>query len=145
MCGIAGILNFDNLNVRLEELSDMTGRMVERGPDDDGFYISGTLGLGFRRLSIIDVEGGHQPLTNEDESLHLIFNGEIYNHLELRKQLEARGHTFRTKSDAEVLLHLYEEKGVKALDDLNGMFAFALFDERLSQLFLARDRLGIKP
>lgn len=145
MCGIAGILNFSKDKVRQEQLSEMTERMVARGPDDDGFYLSGSLGLGFRRLSIIDVEGGHQPLTNEDENLHLIFNGEIYNHIELRKQLIARGHIFRTKSDAEVLLHLYEEKGVKALEDLNGMFAFALFDERRNELFLARDRLGIKP
>ena len=147
MCGIAGIFNFNNEQVRLEQLLDMTNRMVERGPDDDGFYISESesLGLGFRRLSIIDVEGGHQPLTNEDESLYLIFNGEIYNHVELRADLVSRGHVFKTKSDAEVLIHLYEEKGVKALDDLNGMFAFALYDSKLDKLFLARDRLGIKP
>jgi asparagine synthase (glutamine-hydrolysing) len=145
MCGIAGIFNFTNDNVSQEQLSEMTEKMVSRGPDDDGFHLSGSIGLGFRRLSIIDVRGGHQPLTNENEDIHLIFNGEIYNFIELRKQLIDRGHIFRTKSDAEVLLHLYEEKGVKALDDLNGMFAFALFDEKRNELFLARDRLGIKP
>jgi len=145
MCGIAGILNFKRDPVRLEQLQAMTDRMVERGPDDDGFYLSGAVGLGFRRLSIIDLAGGHQPLSNEDGSLQLVFNGEIYNHVELRAQLISRGHIFRTKSDAEVLLHLYEEKGVKALDDLNGMFAFALFDSQREALWIARDRLGIKP
>ena len=108
MCGIAGILNFTNDNVSQEQLYEMTEKMVARGPDDDGFYLSGSIGLGFRRLSIIDVKGGHQPLTNENEDLHLIFNGEIYNFIELRKQLIDRGHIFRTKSYAEVLLHLYE-------------------------------------
>lgn len=145
MCGIAGIFNFNGQSVRQEQLSAMTDRMVERGPDDAGFYMSGSVGLGFRRLSIIDVAGGHQPLSNEDGTLQLVFNGEIYNHIELRGKLIARGHTFRTKSDAEVLLHLYEEKGEKALDDLNGMFAFALFDHQKNAIWIARDRLGIKP
>ncbi len=145
MCGIAGIFNFDKQSVRREQLSAMTNRMIERGPDDDGFYTSGAVGLGFRRLSIIDLEGGHQPLTNEDETLQLVFNGEVYNHIELRDQLISRGHRFRTKSDAEVLLHLYEENGIDVLSDLNGMFSFALFDKKRNALFMARDRLGIKP
>lgn len=145
MCGIAGILNFDGKVVRPEQLSAMTNRMIERGPDDEGFYRSGSVGLGFRRLSIIDLATGHQPLQNEDEALQLVFNGEIYNHIELRDQLVRRGHIFRTQSDAEVLLHLYEEKGIAALDDLNGMFAFALYDKRKNALLIARDRLGIKP
>ena len=145
MCGIAGILNFDGKVVRPEQLSAMTNRMIERGPDDEGFYRSGSVGLGFRRLSIIDLATGHQPLQNEDEALQLVFNGEIYNHIELRDQLVRRGHIFRTQSDSEVLLHLYEEKGIAALDDLNGMFAFALYDKRKNALLIARDRLGIKP
>ena len=145
MCGIAGIFNFDKQPVRVEQLSAMTNNMIERGPDDDGFYTSGSVGLGFRRLSIIDLEGGHQPLTNEDKTLFLVFNGEIYNHIELHDQLISRGHIFRTKSDAEVLLHLYEEKGIDALEDLNGMFSFALYDKKRDELFMARDRLGIKP
>lgn len=145
MCGIAGIFNYDGQPVRLEQLSAMTDRMIERGPDDDGFYVSGTVGFGFRRLSIIDVSGGHQPLANEDYSLQLVFNGEIFNHIEIRGQLIARGHVFRTKSDAEVLLHLYEEKGVRALEDLNGMFAFALFDKQRNAIWIGRDRFGIKP
>lgn len=145
MCGVAGIFNFNNEPVRQGQISAMTNRMVERGPDDDGSYIDGPIGLGFRRLSIIDLEGGHQPLTNEDETLYLVFNGEIYNHIEIRNELLAHGHVFRTKSDAEVILHLYEEKGIRALNDLNGMFAFALWDGKKSNLWIARDRLGIKP
>ena len=145
MCGIAGIFNFDDRPVRVEQLEVMTNHMIERGPDDDGFYTSGSVGLGFRRLSIIDLEGGHQPLTNEDKTLYLVFNGEIYNYIELRDQLISRGHVFRTKSDAEVLLHLYEERGIDALKDLNGMFSFALYDKKCDELFMARDRLGIKP
>ncbi len=145
MCGIAGIFNFDGLSVRQEQLSAMTDRMVERGPDDDGFYVSGYFGMGFRRLSIIDVEGGHQPLSNEDETLQLVLNGEIYNYIELRNQLVARGHVFRTNSDAEVVLHLYEEKGVDLLAELNGMFAFALFDKKRNATWIVRDRLGVKP
>jgi asparagine synthase (glutamine-hydrolysing) len=104
--------------------------MVQRGPDDDGFFEAGSTALGFRRLSIVDVAGGHQPLLNENGDLHLVLNGEIYNHVELRQQLIARGHVFRTASDAEVVLHLYEDRGVEALTELNGMFAFALHDAR---------------
>jgi len=145
MCGIAGIINFDKQPVRLEQLTAMTDRMIHRGPDDEGFYVSDSIGLGFRRLSIIDVAGGRQPLSNEDGCLQLVFNGEIYNYIELRRQLIYRGHVFRTQSDAEVLLHQYEEQGVHALSELNGMFAFALWDSRKHALWLGRDRLGIKP
>ena len=145
MCGIAGIVAFDGRRIATSELKAMTDRMVQRGPDDDGFFTLESVGLGMRRLSIIDVEGGHQPLTNEAGDLHLVFNGEIYNHLELRQQLVARGHVFRTASDGEVVLHLYEEQGTDALAELNGMFAFALYDSRRQALWIARDRIGIKP
>jgi asparagine synthase (glutamine-hydrolysing) len=145
MCGIAGIMALDGRAVSADSLRAMTQCMVQRGPDDDGFVTRGAIGLGFRRLSIIDVAGGHQPLTNEAGDLQLVLNGEIYNHVELRGQLEARGHRFHTHSDAEVVLHLYEEQGTEALAALNGMFAFALMDERRGSLWIARDRLGIKP
>ena len=119
--------------------------MVHRGPDDEGHYLDGTLGLGNRRLSIIDLPGGHQPLTNEDGSLWITFNGEIYNYRELRPTLLARGHQFRTSSDTETILHLYEEHDLDFLDHLRGMFAFAIWDSRQQRLLLARDRLGVKP
>ncbi len=118
--------------------------MAHRGPDDEGFYLDGELGLGNRRLSIIDLPGGHQPLSNEDGNLWISFNGEIYNHRELRKQLEGR-HQLRTASDTEVILHLYEEYGTGLLKHLRGMFAFALWDKRQRRLMLARDRIGVKP
>ncbi len=123
----------------------MAAAMVHRGPDDDGFYFDAEAALGFRRLAVIDVAGGHQPLTNEDETLRLVFNGEIYNHLELRDALEARGHRFRTHSDGEVILHLYEEHGADFVNDLNGIFAFALWDSRRQRLLAARDHHGVKP
>lgn len=145
MCGIAGIVAWDGRQISIPELKVMTDRMVQRGPDDDGFFTAGSMGLGIRRLSIIDVEGGHQPLSNEAGDLHLVLNGEIYNYRELRQQLVCRGHVFRTASDAEVVLHLYEEQGIDALAELNGMFAFALHDSRRQALWIARDRLGIKP
>lgn len=145
MCGIAGMVAWDGRRIAVAELKAMTDRMQQRGPDDDGFFVADGVGLGMRRLSIIDVAGGHQPLSNETGDLQLVLNGEIYNHVELRQQLIARGHSFRTASDAEVVLHLYEEKGVGALADLNGMFAFALYDSRRGAVWIARDRLGIKP
>ena len=141
MCGICGMVGRPDRGA----LERMAAAMVHRGPDDDGFYLDDQVGLGFRRLSIIDVAHGHQPLTNEDETLRLVFNGEIYNHLELRHDLEARGHRFRTHSDGEVLLHLYEEKGPALVDDLNGIFAFALWNARDESLLLARDHHGVKP
>jgi asparagine synthase (glutamine-hydrolysing) len=145
MCGIAGIVAFDGRPVCASDIRAMTDRMKQRGPDDEGSFTAGPVGLGMRRLSIIDVEGGHQPLSNEAGDIHLVFNGEIYNHVELRQQLIERGHAPRTASDGEVIVHLYEEKGPACLADLNGMFAIALYDARTKTVWLARDRLGIKP
>jgi asparagine synthase (glutamine-hydrolysing) len=145
MCGICGVLNFGTHEpadpARLKRAADA---MAHRGPDDEGFYLDGELGLGNRRLSIIDLPGGHQPLSNEDGTLWISFNGEIYNYRELRRQLEGR-HQFRTASDTEVILHLYEEHGTGLLEHLRGMFAFALWDRRRRRLLLVRDRIGIKP
>ncbi len=146
MCGICGIFNFETKapadRVALERAATA---MAHRGPDDQGFYVDGELGLGNRRLSIIDLPGGHQPLSNEDESVWITFNGEIYNYRELREKLLARGHRFRTSSDTETLVHLYEDRGEAFLDPLRGMFALALWDSRQRRLLLARDRLGVKP
>ncbi len=145
MCGITGIYRFDKRQISESDIKKMTNSMIHRGPDDDGIFVEGALGIGMRRLSIIDVEGGHQPLTNEKGNLHLVMNGEIYNYIELRADLTAKGHKFSTGSDAEVILHLYEDKGFNALEELNGMFAFALYDSNDRSLWIARDRLGIKP
>ncbi len=123
----------------------MTGALVHRGPDDEGFHVAGKIGLGHRRLSIIDVAGGHQPVFNEDGSIAVILNGEIYNYRELAKLLEARGHRMRTQSDTETIAHLYEEFGEACVEHLRGMFAFALWDAREQKLLLARDRAGKKP
>jgi len=145
MCGICGVFNFGTHEpVDPAQLKRATDAMVHRGPDDEGFYLEGELGLGSRRLSIIDLPGGHQPLSNEDGSLWIAFNGEIYNYRELRRGLEDR-HQFRTASDTEVILHLYEEHGAGLLEHLRGMFAFALWDKRQRRLLVARDRIGIKP
>ena len=116
-----------------------------RGPDGEGLFVDGNVGLGHRRLSIIDVAGGRQPMANEDNTLHIVFNGEIYNHLDYRLQLQERGHVYRTRCDTETILHLYEEHGPGVVDKLRGMFAFAIWDQRRKELFIARDRLGIKP
>jgi asparagine synthase (glutamine-hydrolysing) len=146
MCGICGKLNFDN-----EEpvSSDLLKRMMEvlrhRGPDGEGDYLSGPIGLGHRRLSIIDLSTGDQPMSNEDGSVWVVYNGEIYNFHELRSRLQTRGHTFKSAADTEVIVHLYEEMGVDCVGSLRGMFAFALWDERQKVLLLARDRVGIKP
>lgn len=145
MCGIFGIIHFDGKPVRSESLSLMGSRMLHRGPDDEGHWISGPVGIGMRRLSIIDPVGGHQPISNEDDSIHIVLNGEIYNYLELRDELVQRGHQFKTHSDVEVVLHLYEDLGPACLERLNGMFGIALFDQNCKRLWLARDRLGIKP
>jgi len=147
MCGIAGILYKGNKSVSIDLLKKMTDTLVHRGPDDEGFYINKdrSFGLGFRRLSIIDLNTGHQPISNEDGTIWVILNGEIYNFLELREGLEKKGHKFSTKTDTEVLVHLYEEKGVDFLQYLRGMFAFCIWDERKKILFLARDRAGKKP
>ena len=123
----------------------MCNAIVHRGPDDEGYYIGDGVGLGMRRLSIIDVAGGHQPIHNEDQSVWVVFNGEIYNFPELRRELESGGHRFYTRCDTEVIVHLYEELGAECVRKLRGMFAIAIWDERHKSLFLARDRLGIKP
>jgi len=122
----------------------MASAIAHRGPDGQGIFTRGPVGLGHRRLSIIDLEGGRQPMSNEDDSIWITFNGEIYNYPEIRRGLEAR-HRFKTRSDTEVILHLYEEKGEKCLDDLRGMFAFAIYDFRERKLLVARDHLGQKP
>jgi asparagine synthase (glutamine-hydrolysing) len=145
MCGIAGIMSYDGQPVSQSELSAMCGAIAHRGPDDDGFYFADGVGLGMRRLSIIDLSGGKQPVHNEDGSVWVVFNGEIYNYRDLRTALEARGHRFYTETDTEVIVHLYEEKGALCVESLRGMFAFAVWDHRRQQLLLARDRLGVKP
>jgi asparagine synthase (glutamine-hydrolysing) len=146
MCGICGKLNFDrDERVPQSLLKAMADSILHRGPDDDGYYASGQIGLGFRRLSIIDLAGGHQPLSNEDGTIWIVFNGEIYNFQELREGLLKKGHTFRTKTDTEVIVHLYEEYGEAGIESLRGMFAFAIWDQNQKKLLLARDRIGIKP
>jgi len=145
MCGIYGMLETSGRQVTGERLALMARRTIHRGPDDEGRHVDGPLAMGMRRLSIIDVEGGHQPLRNEDGTLWLIANGEIYNYRELRSRLVAKGHRFQTASDCETLLHLYEEEGDDFLESVNGMFGLALWDARRQRLILARDRLGIKP
>ncbi|MCB1803491.1 MAG: asparagine synthetase B, partial [Gammaproteobacteria bacterium] len=145
MCGITGILSLDNLQVDVALLRRMMDVISHRGPDGSGFYSAGPVGLGHRRLSIIDLAGGAQPISNEDDTLQIVFNGEIYNFIELRGELEAAGHRFKTRSDTEVILHGYEEWGVDCVNRFNGMFAFAIWDQNKQRLFIARDHLGIKP
>ncbi len=147
MCGIAGMYHRAGApsGERLTVLEQMTRTLIHRGPDDEGYFIDDFVGLGHRRLSIVDVETGHQPMANEDGSVWLVFNGEIYNFRELRHLLEGKGHRFRTHSDTEGIVHAYEEWDTGCLDRLRGMFAFALWDARRRRLFLARDRLGKKP
>ncbi|MBW2688825.1 MAG: asparagine synthase (glutamine-hydrolyzing) [Deltaproteobacteria bacterium] len=146
MCGIAGVATADpKAIVEYELLKSMTDIVAHRGPDGEGFHVSPGVGLGMRRLSIIDLETGNQPISSEDGSITIICNGEIYNYLELRKELLARGHRFCGKSDVEVIVHLYEEEGICCLQRLRGMFAFALWDAKKRELLLARDRYGIKP
>jgi asparagine synthase (glutamine-hydrolysing) len=144
MCGIAGILSLAGRPAREEEVRSMCAALVHRGPDDEGVHVAPGVALGMRRLSIIDLESGRQPVHGEDGSV-VVFNGEIYNFAELRSGLERRGHIFGTRSDTEVIVHLYEERGEGCVEPLRGMFAFALWDARRRRLLLARDRLGIKP
>jgi asparagine synthase (glutamine-hydrolysing) len=145
MCGICGQFNFGtNEPVRPENIKAMSNCMVHRGPDDEGHYFSGTLGLGFRRLSIIDLGGGHQPMSDQTKSVWVVFNGEIYNFPELKSELEANGHVFQTKSDTEVIIHGYKQWGSDVLNHLNGMFGLAIWDDRKRQLIVARDPMGIK-
>src|SRR5215470_4467395 len=146
MCGICGIFHTErSQRVEKQPLARMNQRIVHRGPDDEGFFVAENIGLAMRRLSIIDVRTGHQPIANEEENVWIVYNGELYNHQELRKDLEARGHRYRTRSDTETIVHLYEEYGEACVSRLRGMFAFAIWDRRKRGLFIARDRLGIKP
>src|ERR1700677_5085592 len=145
MCGICGCLNFkrdDPADPRLIE--SMKNTIVHRGPDDQGTFIDGPLGFGFRRLSIIDLSNGHQPMSDKEESVWVVFNGEIYNFLELRKELEAKGCVFRTHCDTEVIIHSYKIWGDDALQKFNGMFGVAIWDVKRRRLILARDKAGIK-
>jgi asparagine synthase (glutamine-hydrolysing) len=146
MCGIAGVVKFaKNAEVDGAVLRRMCAAMVHRGPDDEGVYLGGRVGLGMRRLSVIDLATGHQPISNEDGTVWIVFSGEIYNHATLRERLRARGHRYATQSDTETIIHAYEEYGRDCVRHLRGMFAFAIWDTRKRRLFLARDRLGIKP
>ncbi len=145
MCGICGIVS-PNETPSMDLLQSMSRTMRHRGPDDEGFHTEPGAGLGFQRLSIIDLSGGHQPMSSADGTLHLVFNGEIYNYQKLRQMLEATGrHPFKTNSDTEVILHLYQEYGEDCVTHLRGMFAFALWDSKKKSLFMARDRFGKKP
>lgn len=145
MCGICGIYQLNGAEVEQNVLVRMNAVLKHRGPDDEGFYVGSQIGMAHRRLSIIDLSGGHQPLCNEDESVWIAYNGEIYNYQDLRGELTKKGHQFRTHSDTEVIVHLYEEYGPQLLKKLRGMFAFAIWDDKQRSLLLARDRLGQKP
>jgi len=146
MCGICGQFNYERQGpVLRRDVEKMARSMVHRGPDDEGYYVSGPLGLGFRRLSIIDIEGGHQPMSDQDETIRVVFNGEIYNFPELRRELEGFGHVFRTRCDTEVIVLGYKQWGDEVLNRLNGMFGLAIWDERKRRLVIARDPFGIKP
>jgi len=147
MCGIAGVFALDGvLHPDMPATARrMTNAIAHRGPDGDGFYDAGSVALGHRRLAIIDRAGGHQPMANEDDTCWIVFNGEVYNHRDLRPELEARGHRYRTASDTETILHAYEEYGPDCVEKLEGMFAFVIYDGRRRELFAARDRLGKKP
>ena len=146
MCGITGLYHYASERpVEQSVLQRMTDVIAHRGPDDDGFHFAGRAGLGHRRLSIIDVSGGHQPIFNEDGTVAIVFNGEIYNYRELAALVEAKGHTLRTRSDTETIVHLYEEFGEQCVAMLRGMFALAIWDSRQQTMLLARDRVGKKP
>src|SRR5215470_11153031 len=144
MCGICGTASTGRA-VDPDRLAAMSATLVHRGPDSDGMHVDGHVGLAARRLSIIDLEGGTQPIANEDGSVVVVQNGEIYNYRELRRDLEREGHRFATASDTEVLVHAYEQHGDGFVELLRGMFAIAVWDSRSSRLLLARDRFGIKP
>jgi asparagine synthase (glutamine-hydrolysing) len=146
MCGITGVYNFNKeKKVNLSRLKKMTNKLYHRGPDGEGFYCNKNIGLGHRRLSIIDLITGDQPMFNDDKTISLVFNGEIYNYIELRKELINKGHKFRSNSDTEVIIRSYEEWGVSCQNKFNGMWSFALWDGKQQQLFLSRDRIGEKP
>lgn len=143
MCGICGKYSLEG--VQAEEIVQMMNAIAHRGPDDSGFYVSHRIGLGNRRLSIIDLPSGRQPISNEDGTIWIVYNGELYNFPTLRRELESRGHTFRTNTDTEAIVHLYEDMGERCVEKLSGMFAFAIWDEKAQKLLLARDRIGQKP
>ena len=146
MCGICGMFRSQGLPLWAgEKIREMSSRLRHRGPDDEGFLLQGEIGLGSRRLSIVDLEGGRQPIASEDGAVQVVYNGEIYNHEDLRRGLEEAGHRFATRTDTEVIAHLYEERGLDGLQDLNGIFALALWDATRRRLLLARDPLGVKP
>src|SRR5881394_549890 len=146
MCGIAGMFERSGKRAVAEsDMRQMLAMLRHRGPDEFGILLDQECGLGSARLSIIDLSGGSQPIANEDESLWIVFNGEVFNYIELRAELEGRGHRFRTSSDTEVILHLYEEFGPACLGRMNGQWGIAIWDTRKRQLFLARDRLGVRP
>lgn len=145
MCGIAGIVKNPGAVVERPLLQRMIGMVNHRGPDAAGFHLSGHVGLAHARLSIIDIGGGHQPMHNEDKTIWITFNGEIFNYLELREDLIKKGHRFQTQSDTEVIVHLYEEKGEECVHDLNGQWAFAIWDSRRERVFISRDRSGVRP
>ena len=145
MCGIAGQFNFQRREpVERATIVRMARSIAHRGPDDEGFFIAGPVGLGFRRLSIIDLTSGHQPMSDAEETVWVIFNGEIYNYRELRAELQSKGHQFRTNSDTEVIIHGYKEWGTQVFDRLNGMFGLAIWDVPTQRLVVARDAMGIK-
>ena len=146
MCGICGIFNHEQARrVDRSTLATMNRQITHRGPDDEGLFVDGNVGIAMRRLSIIDVKSGHQPLSNETGDIWIVYNGEVYNHEDLRKDMQARGHSYRTKSDTESIVHLYEEYGRDCVQHLRGMFAFVIWDQKRRVLFGARDRFGIKP
>src|SRR6266704_3275945 len=145
MCGIAGLLSLSNKPVFEEEVVAMCDAMVHRGPDDAGYYADDRAAMGMRRLSIIDLSTGHQPVHNEDKTIWMVFNGEIYNFRELRSELAVAGHRFYPASDTETIVHAYEEWGTAAIGKLRGMFGLAIWDMRSRTLLIARDRIGIKP
>ncbi len=147
MCGIVGYLNLNGVSVEpvSRALQSMCGSIVHRGPNEEGMTVQGPVALGMRRLSIIDLATGQQPITNEDQTVWIVFNGEIYNYQELQEKVLAAGHKLATKSDTEIIVHLYEDYGADCLQFLEGMFSFALWDAKKQRLFIARDRMGEKP
>src|SRR5919197_449491 len=145
MCGIAGQFDFQRREpAKRETIVRMACSIAHRGPDEEGFFVAGPVGLGFRRLSIIDLAGGHQPMSDAEETVWIIFNGEIYNYKELRSELQGKGHQFRTNSDTEVIIHGYKEWGTDVFNHLNGMFGLAIWDVPNQRLVIARDAMGIK-
>ena len=146
MCGIAGAIDLENQRpIDSRMLHHMSDAITHRGPDEEGHFISGSVGLAARRLSIVDLEDGHQPVFNENRSIVAVYNGELFDHRELRKDLQKRGHTFQSQCDSEVIVHLWEQYGEQMFEHLKGQFAFALYDSRQQILLLVRDRVGICP